>query len=439
MPSIRKIEQLIPSLPSRKRVAAYARVSGERDASLHSLSAQISHYSAFIQRHKGWEYAGVYADEAMTGTKDSRAEFQRLLRDCRDGRIDIILTKSISRFARNTVDLLETVRELREMNVEVYFERENIRSMSGDGELMLTILASFAQEESRSVSENCKWRIRKRFAKGEIVNLRFMFGYRVVKGQIEIDPEKADIVRMIFEDYISGMGGDRIAKKLRNMGVSAIRGGTWCSKRVIEIIKNEKYTGNALLQKKFVTDHLTKKEVWNKGQLKQYYAEGTHLAIIATETYEKANEIMEQRRLAFRVDREEQKRYPFTGIIRCGLCDKKYQRRASKGRYFWICSTFQKEGKSSCPSKQIPEPTLIQITVEVLGLDEFDEAIFAEEIIEIRVPGANMLTFVFADGRVVEKTWHDRSRSESWTDEMREAARQKAKERSREIWEKQEQ
>ncbi len=433
MPNIRKIEQLVPSLPVRKRVAAYARVSGERDVSLHSLSAQVSHYSEYIQRHKDWEYAGVYADEAMTGTKDSRSGFQRLIQDCRDGRIDIILTKSISRFARNTVDLLETVRELRELNVEVYFERENIRSLSGDGELMLTILASFAQEESRSVSENCKWRIRKRFAEGEIVNLRFMFGYRVVKGQIEIDPEKADIVRMVFKDYINGMGGSRIAKKLRDMGIPAMRGGAWRSERIIEIIKNEKYAGNALLQKKFVADHLTKKEIWNKGQLKQYFAEGTHPAIIDAEIYERANEIMEQRRLAFRVDCEKQMRYPFTGIIRCELCGKKYQRRASKGRYFWICSTFQKEGKASCHSKQIPEPTLMKATAEVLGSDGFDEAIFAEKITEIRVPGANALEFVFTDGRVIEKTWLDRSRSESWTDEMRETARQKSIERSREI------
>lgn len=336
MPKIRKVERLVPSLPIRKRVAAYARVSSEKDASLHSLSAQVSYYNAYIQRHKDWEYAGVYADEAVTGTKDNRSELQKLIKDCRNGRVDIILTKSISRFARNTVDLLETVRELRSINVDVYFERENIRSLSGDGEFMLTILASFAQEESRSVSENCKWRIRKRFADGEIANLRFIFGYRVLKGKIEIDPEKADIVRMIFEDYISGMGGGRIAKKLRDMGIPTVLGGTWRSDQIFEIIKNEKYMGNALLQKRFVSDHLTKKEVRNKGQLKQYFAEGTHPAIIDAATYEKVAEIMEQRRHAFRIDSEEQKRYPFTGIIICGLCERKYKRKVSRGRYFWV-------------------------------------------------------------------------------------------------------
>ncbi|EYE89105.1 resolvase, partial [Fervidicella metallireducens AeB] len=171
-----KLDSKIIKPISKKRVAAYARVSSGKDAMLHSLSAQISYYSSFIQKHIEWEFAGVYADEAITGTKDERPEFQRMLDDCRMGKIDMIITKSISRFARNTVTLLETVRELKDLNVDVYFEKENIHSLSGDGELMLTILASFAQEESRSVSENIKWRIRKGFKEGELVNLRFMYG-----------------------------------------------------------------------------------------------------------------------------------------------------------------------------------------------------------------------------------------------------------------------
>ena len=209
--TIKKIEPSLLKIPAKKRVAAYARVSSGKDAMLHSLSAQISYYSDLIQKNRKWEYEGVYADEAMTGTKDNRAEFQRLLTDCRNGKIDMVITKSISRFARNTVTMLETVRELKNINVEVFFEKENIHSMSGDGELMLTILASFAQEESRSVSENCKWRIRKRFADGELVNLRFIFGYHIEKGQIKVDPKEADIVRMIFRDYINGMGCTLIA------------------------------------------------------------------------------------------------------------------------------------------------------------------------------------------------------------------------------------
>lgn len=246
---IRKVEQPVPYIPTKKRVAAYARVSSDKDAIHQSLAAQISYYNAYIRNHCDWEYVGVYADEAITGTKDNRVELQQLLQDCRDGKIDIILTKSISRFARNTVDLLETIRMLRELNVEVYFERESISSLNIEGELLLTILASFAQEESKSVSDNCKWRIRKQFSEGELANLRFMFGYRINKGEIEVDPEQAAVVRMIFDDYINGMGGTKIAAKLREKGVPRHFGGIWRTERIIEIIKNEKYTGNALLQK----------------------------------------------------------------------------------------------------------------------------------------------------------------------------------------------
>lgn len=432
MRNIRRIEQPIPSLPRKIRVAAYARVSSGKDASLQSLSAQVSYYSAFIQRHQDWEYAGVYADEAVSGTLDTRAEFQRLLKDCNDGQIDVIVTKSISRFARNTVDLLETVRSLREINVEVYFERENIHSMSGDGELMLTILASFAQEESRSVSENCKWRIRKRFAEGELVNLRFLYGYCIKDGEIEIDPEQADVIRTIFMDYINGMGGSKIARKLRDMGVPTLNGGTWCSQRIDAIIKNEKYAGNALLQKQFVADHLTKKEVKNKGQLQQYFAEDTHPAIIDPAIFETAREIMEQRRIHFRADHEAQQRYSFTSIIRCGNCGKTFIRKTTRGKHSWVCSTFQKDGKAACPAKQIPEDTLKKATAEALGMDEFDENLFAEKISEIQIPAANQLAFIFTDGHVVSTKWLDRSRAESWTEEMREAARQKTMARRKE-------
>ncbi|PYG85717.1 DNA invertase Pin-like site-specific DNA recombinase [Ruminiclostridium sufflavum DSM 19573] len=371
-----------------------------------------------------WKYVGVYADEALTGTKDARPEFQRLIKDCRNGKIDMVITKSIARFARNTVTMLEIVRELKLLGIDVYFEKENIHSLSGDGELMLTILASYAQEESRSVSENCKWRIRKRFAQGELVSLRFMFGYRIEKGEVEVDPETADIVRMIFEDYIDGMGGSLIAKKLREMGVPALRGGTWNAERVVAIIKNEKYTGNALLQKKYVSDHLTKKEVWNKGRLPQYYSEDTHPAIIDMETFEMAQEIMERRRNRFGNKKDvTPNKYPFSGKIVCESCGKNYKRKVTAGKPYWQCSTFLQDGKDYCHAKQIPEDILHTVTAAALGLAVFETEAFTDRIAEIRVPEANKLVFVFHDGRFVERVWHDRSRADSWTDEMKQAAR----------------
>lgn len=427
----RKITKLIPTipvLPVKRRVAAYARVSSGKDASLHSLSAQISYYSNYIQRHRGWEYAGVYADEAVTGTKDTREDFRRLLSDCEDGLIDLIITKSISRFARNTVTLLETVRKLREKNIEIYFERENIYSMSGDGELMLTILASFAQEESRSVSENVKWRIRKRFEDGELVNLRFMYGYKIKNGKIAIDPEQAEVVRMIFTDYINGMGCTLISKKLREMGIQKLRGGNWNAERVSEILRNEKYTGNALLQKKYVVDHLNKTLVWNKGVLPQYYAEGTHCAIIDIDTFIKVKEILTKNREHSKGKKGGGK-YVFTSKVQCGTCGKKYKRKTSGGRIYWSCGTYLKYGKECCSSRQIPEHILQAVASEVFNQTNFDEAIFEQLIEKVIVSDNNKLIFLFRDGHSVEKTWENKSKSESWTEEMKQKARERLNER----------
>ena len=413
----------IPELPTLTKVAAYARVSSGKDEMLHSLAAQVSYYSSYIQQHPGWFYAGVYADEAMTGTTDNRPEFKRLIDDCRNGKIDQVLTKSISRFARNTVDLLEAIRELKRMGVDVYFEEKNIHTLSGDGELMLTILASYAQEESRSVSENCKWRIRSQFENGELATLRFMFGYSVLKGKIEIDPDEAAIVRMIFEDYINGLSGGKIARKLKAMNVQTPFGGQWRHNGVLGIIKNEKYTGHALLQKRYVEDHLTKKLVQNNGKLQKYYARDTHPAIIDQETFAKAQEILSERRDASKNKNGSRNRYPFSGMIRCGICGSKYKRKDQKGKVAWYCTTYLEQGKSSCPSKQIPEPTLYSICNEVLGLLDFNPAVFKKNVIEIVVPEPGKVIFTLKDGHQISKEWKHASRRDSWSDNMRKAAR----------------
>ena len=184
-----------------KRVAAYARVSSDKDAAVHSLSSQISYYNEYISNHVGWEFVGVYADEGITGTKDNRPEFVRMLEDCRKGKIDLVITKSITRFARNTVVLLDTIRELKLLEIDVFFEKENMHSISKNGELMLTLLAMYAEEESRSASENQKWRIRKMFEEGR-PNTGRMLGYYLKDGQLTIIPEEAEVVRMIFKDYL---------------------------------------------------------------------------------------------------------------------------------------------------------------------------------------------------------------------------------------------
>lgn len=423
---VRKISALAPVIPKKKRVAAYARVSSGKDAMLHSLSAQVSYYSDYIQKHREWQFAGVYADEALTGTKDDRAEFQRLLNDCRDGKIDMVITKSISRFARNTVTMLETLRELKLINVDVYFEKENIHSISGDGELMLTILASFAQAESLSVSENCKWRIRKRFQAGEIANLRFMYGYNIKKGEITVDHKEAEIVRMIFADYISGMGCENIASKLNQLGLRTIRNNAWNDKRVADIIRNEKYTGNALLQKKYVTDHLSKKLVLNKGKLPKYYAYGTHEPIIDLATFQKAQEVMAARRGRNNDGPKNINNYPFTGMIKCPRCGRNYRRIINKGRAAWNCPTFVKHGKAACHGKQIPEDILLELTGEVLGLAEFNEGVYREKIKQMIIPAPGRVLYIFNDGREQEAYWQNRSRKFSWTEQAKLEARERA-------------
>ena len=411
-----------------QRVAAYARVSSGKEAMLHSLSEQISYYSDHIQSHPGWEYAGVYADADYTGTKDSRPEFQRLLADCRAGKIDRVLTKSLSRFARNTVTLLEIVREMKALGVAIVFEKENIDTSSGDGELMLTILASFAQEESKSVSDNCKWRIRKDFSEGKPMNLPLLYGYRREKGRIVIDEEEAEIVRFIFRSCLNGMGKGRITEALREQGVPCRLGGEWQTETVSGILKNEKYTGDALLQKTYIENHLTKRKCFNRGELPQYYAENTHPAIIDHETYERVQALIAERREKANVQKDVTARYPFTGLIVCGCCGAHYHRRTNPTRITWQCVTYLRRGKKHCAAKQIPEETLLSLTREALGVPEITEENI-RTLAEIQIPCPNHILFVFKDGHEIERIWQDRSRAESWTDEMKETARARMKRR----------
>ena len=422
--TVQQVDFAIPAQPKATRVAAYARVSSGKDAMLHSLSAQVSFYSKMIQEHPGWLYCGVYADEAFTGTKENRADFQRLLSECRAGNIDLIITKSISRFARNTVTLLQTVRELKMLGVDVYFEEQNIHTMSADGELMMTILASYAQEESLSASENMKWRIRKGFERGEMMGLRFFYGYSIKKGVVTINPEQAKIVQEIFQRFNDGESMGSIAADLNARNIKGVLGGEWCPPRIHDVVTNEKYLGNALLQKTFVNNHLEKKQVKNRGELPQYYAEGTHDAIIDPATFAIAQERIEALRLAAE-ERPKPTRSAFTGKICCAKCGKNYKRGRHGDRVFWNCSTYLTKGSKFCRCSQIPEPLLYSITTEVLGLEEFDPDIFESKITVIEAHDDNTLVFCFTDGTQTVKRWQHRSRAESWTPEMREKARQR--------------
>ena len=416
-------------IPTILRVATYVRVSSPKEAMLDSLSNQVSYYSAMIQRRPGWQFAGIYVDEGVTGTKDARPEFQRLITDCKDGKIDMVITKSTTRFARNTVTMLSTVRMLREIGVDVFFEKENIHSTSGDGELMLTILSSFAQEESRSVSENCKWRLKEQMKQGKLVGLRRMYGYEVHRDGVSIHSEQATTVRRIFRAYIEGKSSISIARQLATENVPTLNGGTWSSKYVRDILTNEKYVGDALLQKTYVSDHFTKRKKRNRGELPKFYSAGSHDAIIDRETFERAQALLAERGECNKPKTPTSARYPFTGKIVCGFCGRHYQRKKVRGKPCWLCATYLVHGKAACPTKQIPEDALLQAVAEALGLEVFSEQEPIERIDRIEVPEQYRLRFVFTDGQISECAWKHHSRSESWTDEMKQRAREKDRER----------
>ena len=427
---IKKIDAL-EEIQARKRVTAYARVSCEKDEMLHSLAAQVSFYSELIQSHTEWEYAGVYADTAETGTKDNRPEFKRLIADCRAGLVDIVITKSISRFARNTVTLLETVRELKSLGISVYFEEQNIDTMSADGEMMLTILASYAQEESRSVSENCKWRIRKDFKEGHSSTNIHMYGYQFKAGVFTVIPEEAKVVRMIYADYLSGFGKNAITKKLTRLGIPTKNNRRWSEGTVSGILKNEKYLGDVLLQKGYVTDHLSKRHKKNEGELPQYYVEGNHEGIIDRATFD-AVQTEIKRRAAMVSPPKERHLSEFSGVIRCGRCGARFRRKINAcgtkyAKPTWACATYTYRGKGECAAKRIPEDILREKCAEALGLAEYDAKEFTAKVSSITIPDDGILAFEFHDQTQRTILWENRSRRESWTDEMKQAAREKMK------------
>ena len=425
------VSRIAPIAPvhKRKRVAAYARVSSGKDAMLHSLAAQVSYYSELIQRNPQWEYAGVYADENLSGTKEARPEFQRMLRDCREGKIDRILCKSTSRFARNTVTLLETARELKGLGISVSFEKENIDTMSGDGELMLAILASLAQEESRSVSENCKWRVRKKFEQGIPTGLR-MYGYDVRNGNFTILPEEAAIIQRIFHMYLDGMGSERIMRVLNAEGIPAPEGGLWNAGTIMMMLRNEKYAGDLLLQKSYVNNHVEKKQLPNRGELPQYFVAEDHAPIIDRETFDAVQAEIARRSIlhtAKATDAVKRPDMPLGDRIICGICGKKYRRRITRrgtpyAAPVWICATFNYRGKAFCASKQIPEQTLMELIAAALG-----ESRTADDVDHIEMHPENRVLFVFRDGHAEEHFWEDRSRRDSWDAERRKRAAEKTR------------
>lgn len=366
---------------SIKRVAAYCRVSTDTEDQINSYNSQVEHYTEFIQKNNEWTLAGIYADEAITGTQvDRRIDFQRLINDCMNGDIDMIITKSISRFARNTLDTLKYVRKLKEFNVAVFFEEENINTLTMDGELLLTILSSVAQQEVENISANVKKGLRMKMERGEMVGFQGCLGYDYdpETKSISINEKEAEIVRYIFRRYIEGVGGMVISRELEEQGYLSPRGNKrWTETTVLGIIKNEKYKGDLMMGKTYTVDPISKRRLDNYGEQDKFYIENHHEPIISEEDFEKAQGIRLRRSknrntVANNGGKREKysRKYAFSSMLECGFCGHNLSRRNwhSSSEYtkvIWQCVNATKNGKKYCPhSKGIEEEAIEKAFME---------------------------------------------------------------------------
>lgn len=340
------------------RVAAYARVSTSSDEQFNSYAAQNRYYTALITAHDGWKLVDIYADEGISGTvADKRDDFQRLMADCRRGLIDRVLTKSIARFARNTVDCLEAVRELKSIGVSVFFEKENIDTATMSGEMMTTLFASFAQAESESISGNMRWSNRNRMAAGIFLPSSMPYGYTLREKEIVIEPAEALVVCEIFQYYLGGMGKSAIAALLNERGLRTKQGHSWRYSSIDYILGNERYIGDSLWQKSYATDSFPTRKVKNHGQVPQYYTEGTHPPILSRETYQAALTLAAQRGDHF--GRDDMGDFPFSKKVYCTHCGKLLRRKKVRETVYWACLTHEKD-RHACTLKQIPDSEIRQ-------------------------------------------------------------------------------
>ena len=368
-------------LLDRLRVCAYCRVSTDSEDQLNSYQAQKSYYNEKIRENPSWHFEGIYADEAISGTQDhKRTDFMRMINDAVNKKVDLIITKSISRFARNTLDTLKYVRLLKEKNVGIIFEEENINTLEMSGELLLTILSSVAQQESENISEHVKLGLKMRREKGELVGFNNCLGYEYDRTtrNMRIKEEEAEIVRYIFNRYCEGIGSKTIARELTNMKYKTPKGfDVWAESTVLGIIKNEKYKGDVLMGKTFTLDPISKKRIINRGEEDKYYINEHHKGIISVEMYEKAHSILKQRsnsREEGRIRGNYSRKYPLSSKLYCGFCGTVLTRRnmnsgSESSKEIWHCMRSVKMGKQYCEeSRLIKEEIVEQAFVDLVNI-----------------------------------------------------------------------
>ena len=384
---ITKIEPTAAAPKKKLRVAAYARVSTGSEEQLVSLETQKSHYEDYIQSNPEWEYAGLYYDEGITGTKkDVRPALMRMIRDCEDGKIDFIVTKSLSRFARNTTDCLELVRKLLGLNIPIFFEKENLNTGEMESELLLSIMSSLAESESVSISENSQWSIKHRFQNGTFKIGYAPYGYSSVEGELQINEEEAVWVRYIFSEFLSGKGTSLIARALNEQGVPSRRSNHWTQTTVNAILTNEKVTGDCLFQKTYTDSRFNRHR--NTGERDQYYVSDHHEAIISHEDFEQAARLMERNGREKGIEKDSgkyQKRYPFSGRIICGECGTTFKRRQHYSTHqtyvAWTCGKHLEDVKA-CSMKYVKDDALQRAFVTMLNKLTFGKDVVLKPLLE---------------------------------------------------------
>lgn len=363
---------------SKLRVAAYARVSTDHEEQESSYEAQVEHFTKYIEGHEDWEMAGIFADPGISGKNIKRPEFQRMMTECENGRIDKIITKSVSRFARNTLDCVQSVRKLKEKGIGVYFEKENLDTMQESSEFVLTIMASLAEEESRSISNNIRWSIKKKFENGQVMMCTASFlGYTMDEnGILQIVPEQAVIVKRIYGEFLDGYSLSEIANGLMRDGVLSPMGKTtWHPTTIKSILQNEKYKGDCHLQKTYLPDFLSPRRIRNEGQADSYYVEDSHAGIISKEMFEMVQQEFKNRnelRSSHQTGRGKYSgKYAFSGMITCGECGETYRRHQQynkyKTYYIWVCKRHENTGKQNCSAKPLKEDSIKKAFVRALN------------------------------------------------------------------------
>ena len=361
------------------RVAAYCRVSTDSDEQASSYETQVEHYTEYIKKNPEWEFAGIYADDGISGTNTKkREEFNRMIEACKAGEIDMIITKSISRFARNTLDCLKYIRMLKDKNIPVFFEKESINTMDAKGEVLLTIMASLAQQESQSLSQNVKMGLQFRYQNGQVqVNHNHFLGYtKDREGNLVIDPEQAEVVKRIYREYLEGSSMDKIAKGLEKDGILTGAGKKkWWTSTINKILRNEKYIGDALLQKTYTTDFLNKTRVKNNGIVPQYYVENNHEAIIPKDIFLRVQEELVRRRVVKTSANGKKRSYScnhcFAQLVICGECGEMFRRIHWNNRgcksIVWRCLSRLEATGQECHARTVNEKVLENVVVQAIN------------------------------------------------------------------------